>query len=59
MINTVDPGGQINDQHTEDQQSIALWVYHYASWVILCPVPVNFRCIGLQNMCEIWDISMY
>ena len=61
----------INDQHLpadlggienwcgEDQQSVALWVYHDASWVMLCPVPVKFRCIGLQNMCEIWDISMY
>ena len=33
----------INDQHRDDPQRSALWVYHDALWVILCPVPLNFR----------------
>ena len=55
MINTVDCwSGGIDNQCREDQQSIALWVYHDASWVMLCPVPVKLRWIGLQN---VWNLG--
>ena len=33
----------IDDQHRDDPQRSALWVYHDALWVILCPVHLNFR----------------
>ena len=33
----------INDQHRDNSQRSALWVYHDALWVILCPVPLHFR----------------
>ena len=33
----------INDQHRDDPQRSALWVYHDALRVILCPVLLNLR----------------
>ena len=41
--------GGINNRHREDWQRIALWVYHDASWVILCPVPVSFRYMVFKS----------
>ena len=46
---------RIDNWHGEDQQSIALWVYHDTSKVKLCAVPVKFRCIVLQN---VWNLGL-